>query len=316
MVWFALLACQEPFGFDRHDLRGRRIAALTVDVEADQVRPRAVLVVDGQLWADRDIAMDWAWVDAAGDSVDFPDPVASGPTPVLALRDQRLALRVRIDDDTLFAEIDPVDQRRAAYTLTLQDLQRPLVELSPDDLPLESRRTWTGTAARTLPNGGMGRFTLDAPDEARGRFMATGEGTFFELDARTTDWAAGTVTFTSDEITEATPLDDLRFTVLGLVLGAANGVAVRDVFVGQAPVGSWTQGRFVGGGLDVPYSATLRRDDDAALGFVATAVVPGDDGTTGVPDCMQETLDLMALLDHRCLRDDLDGQRVFLEPDA
>jgi hypothetical protein len=315
MLWITLMACQEPFAFDRRDLRGTRVAAVTLEVGTATIRPRAHLVVDGHLWSDRALSMEWAWIDGVGGAADFPTPVATGVLPVLDRAGDRLALRVRDGTTSLMAEIDVQDQREGRYRLGLLDLGRSLDELTAEELAIDVRADWTGRPADVLAPGGVGRFAIEGMEEdARARFMATGEGTFFELDATTADWVAGSVRVDDDELVDREPLTERPFTVLGLVLGDANGVALRDAFVGDPPAGSWVDGRFVAGGLPGPFTATLVADDTASLGLIATDVVPGDDGTGTIPPCMGDAVDLLALVDHRCLRATLDGQRVFLDP--
>lgn len=314
LVLVALLGCQEPFGYDRHDLRGFRIAALTAPRMDGTLRPRAALVVDGRLWSDEPVSLDWGWVDEPDDAWSLDTFVASGPSPVLPERAGHLALRARWDGQEARAVLAP-DDRPAV---------QPLVgfgSLTVDDTELdrETRLTWSDAPADTVQPGAFGRLTVTGvPADTRARFMATG-GTFLELDPTRADWVAGELALEDEEVLRGPELQTGPVSVLVLLLDGATGFAARDLFVGGVPAGSWVDGRFLPGGLDEPYLGTLVADDASPTGLAVQGASP-DDGTgwdAGSLGCTDVSGPFRPswLLDQRCTRSDLVGRTVYVEPD-
>ena len=94
MWWTVWSACQEPFGTDRHDLVGFRIAAVGVSpaLDGETVRPRAAMIVDDRPWSEVPVEFTWFWVDDP-DDVPTLDPLsvadAVGPEPELVVPEDR-----------------------------------------------------------------------------------------------------------------------------------------------------------------------------------------------------------------------------------
>ncbi|MCB9670304.1 MAG: hypothetical protein H6734_12580 [Alphaproteobacteria bacterium] len=322
LLWTVLLGCQEPFGLDRHDLRGFRIAALTAHVEGGRVFPRVAMVVDGNLYADSPVDLQWGWVEREGDAVTLETFEATGPAPVLPIRAARLALVARYGDQEARAELAIDDQVAVSPRLEMLALPENVQDIGPADLELENRSSWAGDGQPSVDPGGFARFrVLGAPDGARARFMGTA-GEFWELDAFTTDWAAGSLTIDDEEVVERVVLEPGPFTILALLLDAGSGVAALDGFVGTPEAGSWTRGRFLQGGLTAPYWGTLVADDGATSGIAVRDVQyasPTDQAlwTPDGLDCVGVSgpFDPNWLLDQRCTRDVLAGERVLVVPD-
>lgn len=309
LLWTALLACQEPFAFDRHDLRGLRIATLTAEVTDDEVRPEVTLVVDDQLWSDAPVDLSWGWVPQPGLAAEGFDEAATGARPVLTRQPGRLAVTASFDGASHTAELDLIRSATATPTLRVEALEQTLAE---DDYRIETRVDWVPRPGRTVEPGGLLRVTVqDPPDDARARFMAIGDGTFLELDALTTDWVAGTLELDEDEVAAREPAVEGPRTVLALVLGStAAGAARVDTFVGPAPEGAWIDGRFLPGMLEERCSGTLFLDDTSPTGMRLADAVP----TTDTPTVFCGGRGLDGLATQHCTRLDLDGLTVVVEP--
>jgi hypothetical protein len=340
-VWTALtlLACQEPFGADRHDLVGFRIAAVTVPAAepGEAVVPRVALVVDGRPWAPVPAALRWTWV-ADADEVATLDPQAPadgvGAAPSLTVPDGRpvLALiataqgqeaRAFVTVPSPPAALDPIAGFEvAALPLSVEDV-------TAEALQLDARRRLDPVPADPIDPGGFARLEAEVPGDPLVRWMATA-GTFFELDRRTADWAAGELRLDGDEVDEDFPriaIDPGWVTVLALALsdGETTFEAV-DLPVGLAgrPPGLWLGGRFLPADAEISVGAgeqvrgTLRADDASPCGLTLTGGRPEPLGTPSAPLPCDPPVDGAfhpeLLFEQRCGRDVLDGVEVVALP--
>lgn len=345
-MWITvLLACQEPFDADRHDLVGFRIAALTAPPAADgeTITPALALVTDGHPWAARPADLSWYWVEDA-DEVAQLDPlsvaVAAGPSPEIVLDDprRRLGLVARQGDREARALLEiprPPARLPAIDALARDPLALDLQTVEGAQLALEARRSLQIDSDRALDPGGFLRLSavLDGgePASAIVRWMATA-GTFLELDAHTTDWIAGELRLDDEEI-DGTPtaMRPGPVTVIALLVGADNEVAFHttDLSVGPSGPGLWTAGRWIPTDAALGWSAgdavrgTLRADDDApsGIGLSGATIEPADEVVDwGTPDlaCLVSRdgpFDPGWLLSQICGRDDVIGRTVVIVPE-
>ncbi len=316
MLVLALLACQEPFDADRHDLRGDRIAALSVHVADGVVRPRAALWVGGRGWSDAPVDLAWGCVadtDAVA-ALDPADAIATGPAPDVAC-DAILALVATFPSGALERAFVAVPADAAAGVVG--ELSREILDLriaglaGPELLP-DARGALEGTPGADVPPGGFARFAADVPDGATARFMAT-SGTFFELDASTADWAAGDLILDDDELDAAVadPPGVSTLLVLAVTPSGANPFRAAEVWVGPADPGVWLGDRWVP--ADEPFagtaSVTLLADDASPCGLRLAPPV----GSADPPACLAGAFHPDLLLDGTCLRSELVGATVLVD---
>lgn len=320
-MWiFALLACQEPFDADRHDLVGFRVAAFTADRDGDTVVPRVAVIEEGRPFGDGQLELAWFWIDRVGQSAELEDraPDASGPAPVLVAATERLALVARRGDDVRRAELAVGDA--VPIGLSVAHTDRELLDLTDDDLPLDVRAAWSTEPSRAVDPGGLARFTVSGPPgtDTIARFMGTA-GTWLELDATTADWTPGELVVDDGEIESRQVGEPGVQTVIALALDGPNGgFAAVDVVVGEESPGTWVNGRFLPGAVAVGRSwVTLRVDDDAPSGLRAEDAEPAGPEATWDPSgagCVGVSgdFDPTWLLEARCARAPLDGERVLV----
>ena len=270
----ALAACQTPFGVDRHDLEGFRIAALSAsEAGGVEVSVAPALVVDGHLWSEEAIDLRWYWLDDIDDfeEVELDAPDGTGPQPGLVLNGDRRLLGLVAGDD----------EYRAFAEILEDGVTLPAFSLRVD--PLDSKGKATLTALAAWP-------------DLHARWMATG-GRFSELDALSTDWKP--------------PSDAYEETVLTLVLDdlGHSAWAITDLLSDPDPLaGAWIGARWIPS--DIPlapgtFQAVLTRDDQASAGVrvasaeLAEAVPPICTGSVSGP------FDPRWLADGRCLRSEV-----------
>lgn len=282
MLWLFLLGCQDPFGTDRHDLVGDRIAAVAARTEGGVVSPRAALIADGRPWSDEAVALDWFFVED-------PDAVAGLEPPGLA---PPLVAPPEATHLALVATFPSGAVRRAFLELggegTLVDLEHPDV-VDPGEA-----------------------ITVHAEAEGTLRWMSVGgRGTFTELDPTTTAWVAAEVEQDDGEAVASEPLGEGPVTFLALAIDREGGNDFRaeDLFVGTRPPGLWTTGdRF----LPAPnhlapgfWRATLAAEDTSPTGLrLVDPVAATATETPFDPGC---------LLVGACSRDELVGTSVVVE---
>lgn len=337
-MWFLLAGCQEPFGADRHDLVGFRVAAVSAPATAPggAFVPRAAVVVDGRAWSGTPVALSWGFVadpDEAGGDVPFE---ATGAEPSLQLPADRrtLVLSARHGDE----------ERRAFLTLAPPPAvlaPPPGFDVGPVDLPdrpegpellLDARARLTPGEGRTVAPRGWLRLAAPVDEQTTLRWMATA-GTFLELDPGATDWtAADGLRLDEDELDDpGAPVAPGPVTVLALALRAGEtAFAATELFVGDAPEGVWIGSRWAPAD-DVPAPApglvvrtTLREDPDAPSGVRLEGGRTLSRATVtdwGTPDlsctpAADGPLDLDWFLTQRCSPVGADGVEVVAEVSA
>lgn len=318
----ALLGCQEPFGADRHDLRGFRVAALTASVEEGVVRPRVALIADGRPWSAAPVQLDWAFVDEPGDAVLEPAPVDSGPDVALPVGGARLTLHAHDGDASVWAELDLEARTQLELRIGVERTEQQAAGLGIEELTQEARADWATSPGRSVEPGGFLRLRVEgAPASALGRFMATGDGTWFELDGSVADWAAAEVTVDDEEVA-VEPVEAGTYSMVVLSVDAtSSGFAATEAHVGPVPDGVWVSGRFLPGTAGSGRQwVTLEADDTAPSGLrIASAEPAGADATWSPTEAgcvgVDGTFDPTWLLTQHCSRDALAGRRVLVEVD-
>jgi hypothetical protein len=323
------LACQAPFGEDRHDLVGDRIAAVATTPVAGGTRADVALVTGGALWSDVGITERW-YAEADADAVDPTAPAdAEGPLAVLP---------APITDWTLVVTFPSGAERRAvlrlpedgvaampAPPLRLGSLDLDFDAATPEQLAVDGRAALEAEPADTLAAGAWGRVTAwpdGAPSQLdRVRWTSTAQpSTFLELDQTTTDWATGTLVLDDLEIEEATPMAPAVVTLLALAIDGAggNGLAALDVAIGEVdPITLRVAGRLVG--VDVSAAGpllqgTLAADDELPSGLRLVDAVAVATSTAPALACADAPLfDPSWLLTRRCLRSEVLGATVTVE---
>ncbi|MEZ4322815.1 MAG: hypothetical protein R3F61_35435 [Myxococcota bacterium] len=323
-----LVGCQAPFGRDRHDLVGSRIAAVTARTEDGAVHPRLALVVEGRAWSDEPASIDWFWIEREGDAADLVSGtfgVGLGPAPRIPIAGERLGVVVDVGGEVLRAELEIAGRTESDVRLTTASLDLSLATVAGEDLALDARRQRAGTPSHRVEPGGFARFTLEgAGTDGLGRFMATGDGTFFELDPKTADWVAGELVVDDLEIEESTEGEPGVITAVAVEIAPSrSGFAAADLFVGTDRPGVWAHDRFLP--TDTPLGgtvwATLEADDASPTGLALAdieAAAPSDTWSASGLDCDGISGDRFEpgwLLEHRCLRGAVVGERVMIEVD-
>lgn len=298
----------------------------------EPVVPRVAVVVEGQPWSVDEVALEWHWVDApeAADAVVDP-PVATGPAPELVRPEDRdwLALRAVHDGQARISALRVPSATVVAPSLgplVSEVLPLDVAEVTAEALQLDARRRTDARAedGRSVPLGGFVRWTVDAPSRpGTVRWMATGGGTFFELDAQTTDWAAGDLRLDDDTIEGPRSLAPPGpVTVISLWLAdddAATAFRADDQFVGPVDEGRFVAGRFVPIDGPVPDAPFLRgrlvADATSPIGVRLTepealAALPSDFAAADWPcrASVDGVFDPTWLLEQRCTVADLDGR--------
>jgi hypothetical protein len=337
LLLLCLAGCQEPFGTDRHDLVGVRIAALTVEHAQDGMAMHAAVVLDGNTWADDRPQLSWHQVsdDAASEvaALAHEGAIATGPSPVLDLQaGDYVALVLTHGDVTRRALVELPEASGVPLTgVSITSSPYTVQDVTAEQMELEERRSLApGEAVDSVEPGGFVRLALvheQTSDVPRARWMLTAPGgTFYELQRTTTDWSAGSVVVDDDEVEERTIDESGPRTVVVLATDheLSNAWVARDFFVGEAGAGMFTSsGRWIAGDLpDAPFVSLVLAADDGSpsgLGAVdAMAVEPGDGadpyGTESL-DCGGLTVgpfDPTWLLELRCTRSEVVGKRVVV----
>jgi len=329
----SLLACQSPFGTDRHHLEGFRVAAARAVPDADGWSVSAALVVDGHLWSDQAVALRWyALPDRAALATlsvsapaDAEGPVAhlSGATVGVGL----IATGPAGDERRVWLE--PSTTAIALRDVTVERVDGVTVDaLTAEDLTVDARSAWVGTPDTSVPAGGAATLTaVTEGDTLRtARWMEIGEpGELLEIDGTRSSWLAGSILVDGEEVLERTIAAPGPVSLLVLALGEAGGTDFRaeELWVGPPSQGLFTaSGRWIGVEPAVDADAvrgTLVADDAAPTGLALTDAVAFDPllepldpwGTEALP-CVGVSgpFDPSWLLDGRCVRADLIGRVV------
>jgi hypothetical protein len=304
-----LTGCQEPFGTDRHDLEGFRVAGLSASPAGGpagtEIVPTVALVVDGKLWSDDPVLLQWHWlnsgdVDEAEVITNADTPVATGPAPTLTMPDGPATLFLLATspdgsaEERVMLDLGSVDATLGQLDINVRALDVMVDDLTEDDYTLDARANWEQTEQSTIPVGGFARIDVTADADTTIHFMISGTaGTFFELDAHTADWATAEVL--GDEFVVSDHLSDGIFTHFALGVNGQGGTTFSpfEVIVGSAPSGFFTPNRrfieadeVVSPGTQV--TGVLVLDDTATSGIrlTNTALVDGP-VVTSVLDCAQ-----------------------------
>ena len=297
-----LLACQEPFETDRHDLRDLRIAAVGVH---DGVAVAAVWSGLGP-WHEQSPTLAWS-LDGASLGEGFGVPVTGAGELSLTVTDA--------DGATREATVTVSDQTPALA------VQRASVTIG-GDVSLDARRGLEASdIERSAPSDASVRMTLSGVAEAASARWMSAAGTVLELEADTADLLPEEILFDDGEIESRELLGDGLY--VGLVLSAdesgGNDWLWVDAAVGLDDSGLLRhRGRLLAAD-DVPdtalVAATLVED---ATGGVALEAVEGvsDASEQEALPCMPagaETFEIAWIAEGRCLRPDVLGARVVLE---
>jgi len=339
------LACQEPFGTDRHDLVGLRVAGISVRATgAESVALRVAAVVEGRPWSQE--PLDLTWHDATGLTVDeiselgVDGGIASGPAPEIAgTGPGTLALVARDPSNqavwrgtvelphVLELGADPVSVGPIEALSTQQGLDAD----QAGTLDLDARRDWSiGEQTDQVEPGRWARLQAPSTDGVRVRWMSTQPGgTFLEVDDQRTDWIAATYVRDDDELEDVQLEAEGWRTLLALGLDperdGANGWSARELFVGRnVPTGLFTpSGRFLPATLpDEPGTHVQGRlvadpTSPSGLALQDALAVPAttDPGTDDLP-CrapVSGPFDPDWLLEQRCTVADVAGAVVVVE---
>lgn len=334
-----LAACQQPFGADRHDLLGLRVAAIAAHHQRGALTLRVAVIADGRPFSDEPVDLRWFLLpDARPESVaELPDgatPDAVGPGPRWSWPLDAAAIGlIAHHQGARYDAIVPLDEAPGAPPdltgIALHESPLDLDGVKAEDLALHARRAQPlGETIDAVPVGGFARLVAQISEpEQPIRWMATApSGTFLELDRAVTDWAAGDLRFDDDDVEEAVPAEAGVRTVLALALSGrsdgANHWRAREVWVGPPPAGIVTRsGRWIGTdrAVDgVAVQGVLVADDDAPTGLVLRNVeaVPLDTepGTADLPCTtpVSGPFDPDWLLAQRCARSQVVGATVVV----
>lgn len=304
-MFLLLLACQEPFPEDRHDLVSFRIAAITAEQTSEGLRPRALLSSAEGFY--HSVAPTLTWT--------LGEEVQVGGRPLFANPRYPLELQLRAELGGL-AEEAVYPLAAAPVPAVVEGWSRARVDLKLEDAgkPIEERRL----EGEDLPVDPGGAVQVGVQTEVRSRWMGTG-GEFAELDAQNSTWFAGTYLLEEEVVEEAKPVDAGIYHLVALSFdeNGGNKLSFIDVSVGESPVVA------VGGRLlpvDSPiatpgwYEATFAASD-SRTGFALTGLVPVADATSATALCGEAAgtaFDPVWLLDGGCGRDDLEGASVVL----
>ena len=339
MIWTLLLACQEPFDADRHDLLDFRVAAVSVAPasDGDPVQIDMAVIVDGHPWSMDPVEFRWGWIEAAEDAAGpLADPAALGPAPALVRPDDHpgwLALHAAHGTavERVAVQVPLQGALLALGRLQLERLPWSVADVTAEELQLEARRATVGEASpRTVAPGGFSRLTIPDPSvDGSVRWMATGKGSFFETDPRTTDWAAGDLRLDDDEVEGSREtLAQGPVTVIALWLAETDprtAFRADDLFVGPVADGVFTRGRFLPA-ADAPKSpwlqGRLQADPESPVGVRLVEVEALGDAPTTFSSAqwacatpVDGPFDPGWLLGQRCTVSDVDGVLAEVEVD-
>jgi hypothetical protein len=337
MFLLTLLACQEPFGTDRHRLEGFRIAAVDAAVHEDGVHPSAVVVHQGRVWTEKPLRFSWYRVpdtDAAAALTPIDPPDAEGPAPVFPIDTALIALLVTdADGEVRRAVLAPNANSEGISALRIEGL--PSLNASgvtAEALGLDARRALT-PAASSAAAGDFVRITLDTTPTASVRWMATA-GTFFELESAAADWAPARIVVDDEVVSVSEPVEDELVSFIAVAVPSdadsrtTPAMRLFDLAIGDVGNGFWNdRHRWIPTEASVPADAdwiraTFRADDSSAFGLRLTESIavdpppPDDPPNTALPCAVAVSgpFDPDWLARGLCTRDALVGSDVMVKP--
>lgn len=305
-----LLACQDPFPEDRHDLASFRIAAVQARSVQDGLAVRAFVYSGLGMWHATVPEVTWS----AGDQQ------ATGPTATLAVAAPvEIALTA---SDGVSTESAVLALEAAPTPPTVESWSRGVVDLTIDDVvtPIDERRALSTGEDQPVEPGGALRYALTLREaDVTTHWMSTG-GDFAELDAASTDWFAGTAVLDNNEIQSTSTLAAGVQSVVALSFDGRGGNSWITLDAPVALLGS----RLLTGGRVFPveaepaeglFAATLQAADTAA-GVALVDVSPVDDASSAEAVCGQaaaSVFDFAALAEGWCARDEVVGARIVVD---
>ena len=340
LFWLMLIACLEPFGTDRHDLEGFRIAGVRVSAADSGVALEPVLVVDGQLWSDEAVDLRWFAVDSGDGAADLDatqTAAAAGSPAVVTDTDWVVLVATSPSGEERRAVVELPQDREAM--LAIDQIRIDQVDASIEGLgelvpTLEDRQQWTSNRADHIPASGIARFIASAntfSTEPQARWMTVhGAGHYLELDRSQADWFAAELEIDDEDLLGHTPLAEGWVTGLTVLVDGAGGSDWRafEVFVGsELPTnGGRVRQRFLPmepapatSGL---VQGTLELDDTSPTGLRLTGATPvgladlsTDDpyGTAALPCGSEAPFEPDWLASARCTRADVADALVVVE---
>ncbi|MEY3210590.1 MAG: hypothetical protein RIT28_1071 [Pseudomonadota bacterium] len=308
LLLFGLAACQEPFSVNRRELGPFRIAAVGL---VDGVASAALWSGQG-LYHDERPALTWT-LDGAplGEGYDVAVPAEGG----------LLGLTVTAPGGGVYAA--EVTARSAP--IASPDVTRAGVDLS-DAIDLAARRDVLADSVTTsVPEGEATRLSLtgDGVEDLTWRWMSAGGlGSLLELDVGVVDVLAEELEFDDGVLISRTPTGPGLYPQLALGLDGAGGNlwVWTDAAIGVTTPLLRHEGRLIpadaeaGPGL---VAGTVRLSDDV-VGITLIDVAPAteDDIAGTLLPCTPNPgapFRLQWLAEGRCVRADLDGERIVLE---
>jgi len=294
-----LVACQEPFDEDRHDLSGFRIAGIGVE---DDMAKAAVWSGAGP-WHEAQPGLSWALNgQPLGEGFDVP-VTGEGELTLTATSAGGEVRTAR------------VDVRAAGGAPTVR---RQAVVLD-EALSLEARRAVTGVDVETTVSSGEAvRLILDGLSETESaRWMSAG-GTVLELERDAADFLPEDIVFDDGELVSRTPAGEGVYSLLALLIDGAGGNRWLwvDAAVGEGATLLRHEGRLVR--ADAPaeaglVAATLIADPIGGVALSDVISVTDTDEQDDLPCAAASTFSLSWIAEGRCARPDVLGARIVLE---
>jgi len=332
MVLWMLMACQAPFGTQRQDLTGDRIAAISSTVSVDGVRLQVWAVDDGRLWSDEGVEHGWhplASDELPADDLFLAEPQYTGSSALVEPGTRWAITSVFPSGDRqlsyMDAPLDPSD-RPPPVSLRFEAWDHGVIE-PETDVSLAAREAQAVLPAEQIAPSYAARLTLQAqgvlPSDTLVRWRITGgETSILELSPLVTDWFAGRLIVDDDEVEEITPAPEQQNTVLALVTDQLtyNSVLLWDVSIGAWPQGFRAQGRWIA--TDAPVDGyavqgTIALADTPSGFSLENAVTVPSPSPWPDPPCgpVAAPFDPNALARGECLRGDIGGQQVLMRVD-
>ncbi|MBW1880276.1 MAG: hypothetical protein JRJ84_18095, partial [Deltaproteobacteria bacterium] len=218
LVSFLLViaGCQEPFGSDRHDLEGDRIAAMAVDPAGapggDPMTVRVALSVDSRPWSDDPVALDWHWLEdddvhVVADLEPGDEADGQGPAPTLTVPEGEGTVRLAL------VAAFPSGRVRRAFL----DLERGVGHTHPRLAGLSFNPGGPVSPGDMLTVAAVMADLQETPPMVRW-MTVRGRGTFTEQDRLTALWEAAEVVTDDDEVVSRDLLEVGPVTFLALAI--------------------------------------------------------------------------------------------------